>query len=200
MGKMSTIQENLLLFMEKIKNEINCCLPAVITQVNSDGTVNVRAIRNDEIDDCVITVPVLRPETSRAYIQLSLQAGDRGIVKFCDKSIENYRLTGAESYNNDDRAHSMSDGIFQVGFLPNSEKFVFPSGEIVIGLKNGAGNIIIDSSGNLTINASQVIINSDVQVNGTLTATENVIGGGISLKEHTHGGVTAGSSTTGIPQ
>lgn len=197
---MSTIQENLLLFMEKIKNEINCCLPAVITQVNSDGTVNVRAIRNDEIDDCVITVPVLRPETSRAYIQLSLQAGDRGIVKFCDKSIENYRLTGAESYNNDDRAHSMSDGIFQVGFLPNSEKFVFPSGEIVIGLKNGAGNIIIDSSGNLTINASQVIINSDVQVNGTLTATENVIGGGISLKEHTHGGVTAGSSTTGIPQ
>lgn len=189
---MTTVQEQILLLSEKIKNEINCTLPARVTQVNEDGTVNVVAIRNDEIKDCVITVPVLRPETQRAYIQLKIAPGDRGVLKFCDKSIEDYRA-GNENYNGDDRTHSISDGIFQLGFLPSNEKFIYPDGEIVIGLKNKTFTLSVDANGNLTINAAAVnitanstTINGDVQVNGKLTATTDVIGGGISLKGHTH--------------
>ena len=196
---MTTVPEQIMLLSEKIKNEINCTLPARVTQVNEDGTVNVVAIRNDEIKDCVITVPVLRPETQRAYIQLKIAPGDRGVLKFCDKSIEEYR-NGNEAYNGDDRTHSISDGIFQIGFLPSNEKFVFPDGEIVIGLKNKTFTLSVDANGNLTINAAAVTINADVTVNGTLTATTDVIGGGISLKGHTHGGVTAGGASTGGPQ
>ena len=182
---MTTVPEQIKLLSEKIKNEINCTLPARVTQVNEDGTVNVVAIRNDEIKDCVITVPVLRPETQRAYIQLKIAPGDRGVLKFCDKSIEEYRK-GNEAYNGDDRTHSISDGIFQLGFLPSNEKFVYPDGEIVIGLKNKTFTLSVDANGNLTINAAAVTINADVTVNGTLTATTDVIGGGISLKGHTH--------------
>lgn len=36
-------------------------------------------------------------------------------------------------------------------------------------------------------------------IQGTLEATEDVIGGGISLNSHTHGGVQAGGSNTGAP-
>lgn len=190
---MTTLQEQFLKFADKIKNEINCQLPARVQKVNEDGTVNVVAIRNDEIDDCVITVPVIRPETQRAYIQLAIKEGDRGVVTFCDKSIEDYRLTASEAYNNDDRTHSISDGIFNLGFLPNSEKFVFPAGEIVIGLKNQTFTMSVDENGNLTMSAAAVTItansttiNGNVQVNGTLTASTDVIGGGISLKNHTH--------------
>ena len=128
---MSSVNE-LTIFAKAIQESVNCCLPARVVQVNQDGSVNVVAIRNDKIDDCVITIPVIRPETQRAYIYLGIKAGDRGIIKFMDKSIEEYRLTGSEAYNNDDRSHSLSDGIFQLGFLPDNEKFVYPEGEIVI--------------------------------------------------------------------
>ena len=194
-----TAQKELMMFAQNILDSANSCLPAKVMKVNADGSVNILVIRNDDIDNCVITVPVLRPETQRAYIQLKIKEGDRGIVKFCDKSIENYRLTGSESYNNDDRQHSFSDGVFQLGFLPDNEKFVFPDGEIVIGLKNNKLKLIVDENGNLTITAQAVTINSDITVNGDITATGDVVGGGISLKTHVHSGVTSGGSNTGTP-
>lgn len=215
---MITIQELLLELSEKIKNEINCQLPARVEQVNEDGTVNVVAIRNDEIEDCVITVPVIRPETARAYIQLAIKKGDRGVIKFCDKSIEDYRA-GDEKYNGDNRTHSISDGIFQIGFLPDSEKFVYPDGEIVIGLKNQTFTMAVDAKGNLTmaakninITAAQATITSpvsiigDVTVDGnvtvskTVTAATDVVSNAISLKTHIHGGVTGGTAKTGAPE
>lgn len=196
---MSSVQE-LTKFAKAIQESVNCCLPAKVVQVNQDGSVNVVAIRNDKIDDCVITIPVLRPETQRAYIQLAIKQGDRGVVKFMDKSIEDYRLTGSEAYNNDDRSHSLSDGIFQLGFLPDNEKFIYPDGEIVIGLKNNTFTLNVAENGGLTITAKSFTINSDVTINGKLTATTDVVGGGISLKSHTHSGVTSGSSNTGLPQ
>lgn len=187
-----TSQELILQLAEKIKEEINCSLPAKVTQVNEDGTVNVVAIRNDEIDDCVVTVPVIRQETQRAYIQLAIKTGDRGVLTFMDRSIEDYRF-GDDSYNGDNRSHSISDGIFSIGFLPENEKFIFPEGEIVIGLKNKKFTLAVDAEGNLSISAETIIINSksstingDVKVNGTVTVSEDVIGGGISLKNHTH--------------
>lgn len=195
-----TLQNELMTLAKGILDSVNSCLPAKVMQVNSDGTVNVLVIRNDKIDNCVITVPVLRPETQRAYIQLNIKTGDKGVVKFCDKSIEGYRLTGNESYDGDDRQHSFSDGIFQLGFLPDNEKFVFPDGEIVIGLKNNKCQIIIDESGNLTFNAEKVTFNSDVDINGKVTATDEIQSGNIKLTKHTHGGVTSGNSNTGLPQ
>ena len=169
---MTTVPEQIMLLSEKIKNEINCTLPARVTQVNEDGTVNVVAIRNDEIKDCVITVPVLRPETQRAYIQLNIAPGDRGVLKFCDKSIEEYRK-GNENYNGDDRTHSISDGIFQLGFLPSNEKFVFPDGEIVIGLKNSQFILSVNETGDFTIKAKSIIINSaSTSINGDVSVNE----------------------------
>lgn len=195
-----SMQDELNTFARGILDSDNSCLPARVVKVNDDGSVNVVAIRNDEIPDCVITVPVLRPETKRAYIMLKIKEGDRGVVKFCDKSIESYRLTGSEEYNGDDRQHSISDGVFQLGFLPDNEKFVFPDGEVVIGLKNNKCQIIIDESGNLTFNAEKVTFNSDVNINGKVTATDDVIAGSISTKSHVHSGVTSGGSNTGLPR
>lgn len=160
-----TASQSLMQFAKNIQESVNTCLPARVVQVNEDGTVNVVAIRNDEIEDCVITIPVIRPETQRAYIQLKINVGDRGIVKFCDKSIEDYRLTGTEYYNGDDRVHSISDGVFQLGFLPNNEKFLYPEGEIVIGLKNQTFVLSVDDKGNLTMSTQNI----------TLKATEITI-------------------------
>lgn len=45
-----------------------------------------------------------------------------------------------------------------------------------------------------------VSIEGDVSITGRLTATEDVTGGGISLKSHTHGGVQAGAASSGGPK
>jgi len=45
-----------------------------------------------------------------------------------------------------------------------------------------------------------VTIRGDVQIEGKLTASDDVIGGGKSLKSHRHLGVTAGGGISGAPQ
>lgn len=45
-----------------------------------------------------------------------------------------------------------------------------------------------------------VSITGDVNIDGTVTVSEDVIAGGISLISHAHGGVQGGNSTTGKPQ
>ncbi len=62
------------------------------------------------------------------------------------------------------------------------------------------GKATIDAPAGLTISANTVTINADVKVNGRLTATDDVVGGGISLKGHKHSGVQSGGSQTGAPQ
>ncbi|SLK09511.1 phage baseplate assembly protein V [Novosphingobium mathurense] len=54
------------------------------------------------------------------------------------------------------------------------------------------GTAYVDAPGGLTLNC-------DVTVNGKLTASTDVIGGGISLKDHKHSGVQAGAAQTGAP-
>lgn len=68
------------------------------------------------------------------------------------------------------------------------------------------GQIIIETSGDVLIKAKQVtldtpntVMTGNVQVTGKLTANVDVVGGGVSLKSHTHGGVAGGNSRTGTP-
>lgn len=55
------------------------------------------------------------------------------------------------------------------------------------------------------LSASKVIIDADIEhtgnqnTTGTVTADTDVVGGGKSLKSHTHGGVDSGSSSTSVP-
>lgn len=73
----------------------------------------------------------------------------------------------------------------------------------------GAATITADGgitlNGPLTVNGESTFnghaqVNDDLDVSGTATAESDVIGGGISLKNHKHGGVQAGGSLTGAPQ
>ncbi|MEQ1511666.1 MAG: phage baseplate assembly protein V [Lysobacteraceae bacterium] len=67
------------------------------------------------------------------------------------------------------------------------------------------GTFAVTSSGGSTINGP-LTVNGDVEIigdthcTGTATVDTDVIGGGISLKTHRHGGVQSGGGTTGVPQ
>lgn len=69
------------------------------------------------------------------------------------------------------------------------------------------GQVIVETRGDVLIkSAKQVKLDTpitectgDINVAGTVRAGNDVIGGGVSLKSHTHGGVAGGSSRTGTP-
>jgi phage baseplate assembly protein V len=61
----------------------------------------------------------------------------------------------------------------------------------------GTAKIIADGGIKLI---GDVEITGNLNVSKKVTASNDVIGGGISLKSHTHPGVKAGSDTTGAPQ
>lgn len=69
----------------------------------------------------------------------------------------------------------------------------------------GGGTAEITADGGITVNGPLTVngdtqINGDVGISGQAEAQVDVVGGGISLKGHKHGGVSSGSSTSGPPQ
>lgn len=66
---------------------------------------------------------------------------------------------------------------------------------------NGPDGLVITLTGDgiQIVAPGGVAIEGDVTVTGTVTASEDVVGGGISLKSHKHGGVQAGGAQTGAP-
>ncbi|MPY07414.1 phage baseplate assembly protein V [Moraxella catarrhalis] len=70
------------------------------------------------------------------------------------------------------------------------------NGQIIV---ETSGDVIIKSAKQVTLNTPSTIITGNVRVQGKLTASGDVVGGGVSLKSHTHGGVARGNSRTGTP-
>lgn len=61
------------------------------------------------------------------------------------------------------------------------------------------GTAQVKADGGLTI-VGDVSITGNLTASGTVTGQTDVVGGGISLKGHTHGGVAVGQAKTGGPQ
>lgn len=196
--------------VNSIKDEINVQLPCIISEVNADGTVDCLVIRHDEKKDVVFpNIPIRHMETTRAYIFLGIVKGDKGVVRFFDRSIENYKINSSTSYNNDDRRHSVNDSLFDYGFYPAQEAYAFPKDKnIAIGNKNGSFLMAVDDSGACVIKASsfvfdgpstfnnKITVNDEISASGEITSAVDVKAANISLKEHPHGNGNLGQDTT----
>ena len=151
--------------------------------------VDVLLYINDEEPDFVIyNVPIIRPETQRAYIFLGIKEGDRGVCRFFDRSTEGY-LQSDFDYNSDERQHDINDRCFELGFIPDKEAYVYPTNaDIELGLKSGTVKMTFTDSG--------IAIVGNVTINGNLTVSGEVIGNQIPLSTHIHGNGNQGADTT----
>jgi phage baseplate assembly protein V len=82
----------------------------------------------------------------------------------------------------------------------------FPDGAVLAyNHKSHALAAKLPGDGSFTVDAKTVTINADVKIVGKVDITgktmvsEDVVGGGISLKNHKHTGVQAGAAQTGTP-
>lgn len=73
------------------------------------------------------------------------------------------------------------------------------------------GDIVVKTTGTVTVTAAQAVVNADTRINGNLHATgaitsdtsvsaPSVNSANVELATHTHGGVESGNKRTGTPQ
>lgn len=84
-----------------------------------------------------------------------------------------------------------------------------PENHILDALLPGGGKVNLTAPADLTVNAAGgatinaqngITINADIMLNGKLTASDDVLADGISLINHIHTRVQAGTATSGKPQ
>lgn len=214
-------------------------MPAMIVDVSSYGDkqfVNVRpqisrlletgeVISNDEIT--IYDVPVIWPSGGGAMLSFPLKVGDTVWLSFSQRNLEDWLYSDGtqEVIPGDSRHFSMTDAVAKPclytalsNLHPSTDNVELKWNDTLISMKpsgevstsNASGSYTLKSDGNIYLKpASTVTVIGNVEVQGTIHATQNissdtdVLSAGISGKNHNHiGSPTAPSgpvSNTGAP-
>lgn len=168
------------LILQKI-GSIHTCMPGTVLSFDAGScrasvkptlkfyTTDERVLEYPVIDG----VPVFMPHAGGAQITYPVKAGDSCLIVFSERSLDEWLGEGSED-NHDPRRFDMTDGFCFVGMMP-SQSISADNVEVI----NGGTKISL-TPGN-TIN-----IVGNINVQGTITCSGDVLGGGISLIGHTH--------------
>lgn len=181
-----------------------------ISRLLSTGQV----ISNDEIT--IYDVPVIWPGSGTALFSCPIEVGHTVWLSFSQRNIEDWLYSDGtqEIVPSDSRHFSMTDAVAFPGLWtalsnnhPSTENVELKWGDKLISLKpsgemsvsNASGSYTLKSDGNIELRPSATVtVIGNVEVQGTLHTTQNitcdttitgttdVIGGGKSLKNHTH--------------
>ena len=154
--------------------QIRVHLPAKVVRVE-EATVDVEIIGEEDTGfgyyskfPLLLNIPVIYNNyTSSAYILTPIQVGDTGIVEFLDFNAYNFINDGNSALTTDTYYHSLNNGTFINGFIPNNKVIDIPDDyPIMIGLHNQTFILRVDDSGGLVINSlSNIELNSGIGVN-----------------------------------
>ena len=164
--------------------------PAIQAEFDGLGQVNLPLL---------VDVPVLFLQGGNFVVTFPIAKGDEALIVFSDRGFDRWFEYGGTQPRTEDRTHSLCDGFAIVGLRSKPRKLTDVQ-------TDGVEVRSIDRSVALKMQGSGVEIIGNVHLTGTLTADTDVIGGGKSLKNHTHVAgtlLTAGpysvSGTTGKP-
>lgn len=149
-------------------------------------------------------IPWLAPRTGTTMEWSAPSIGEQGVV-FCQGGDTTGAVFLRGLYSDANPAPSQADGVHMTRYVDGAVVQYDSLAHALMAALPTGGTATITADGGVTINGP-LTINGDVTVAGdanvskTLTASTDVIGGGKSLKSHTHGGVQSGSSSTGKPQ
>lgn len=156
----------------------------------------------------LLDCPVVFPSGGNVIFTFPIATGDECLVVFASRCIDAWWQSGAIQPPAEFRMHDLSDGFVFVGprSLPKAllnvstttAQLRSKTGETFIELDPATQEVTITAPGGATLNAD-VTINGTLHVTGQITCDADVVADGVSLKTHTHGGVTAGGANTGAP-
>jgi hypothetical protein len=151
----------------------------------------------------IYNVPYMRIQGGSNAVIIDPQVGDIGIATVCDRDISTVKNSEGVSAPGSLRRHDMSDIVYLMTIIAAAptQYLQFNADGITalspIALNLTAPNININASTECAINSPNIILNGPIEqgqgsnagnasMGGTLTVTTDVIGGGKSLKTHTH--------------
>lgn len=201
--------------MGKFLQGVDDCLPAVVIaydRASNRATVQPQimmgATDGQKVSRAQIaSVPVLNIGGGGFVLSFPIKPGDLGWIKASDRDVSLFfQGDHQEEWPNTKRMHSFQDGLFIPDVMrqwtlagEDAECAVLQSTDGTTRISVGAGRVKITAP-LVEIDAPNSHFTGDVQVDGTLTADVDVIAAGKSGASHTHGGVQAGSASTGAPQ
>ena len=176
--------------------DIHTTVIARVTKVNAK-TINAKPVINRIVDGVSIElpefadVPISRMYGGGSSIRMPIAVGDYCLLLIVERCIDDWYFGKDNAEPREHRMHDYSDAIALVGIYNQSGELANVTKTTILGDVNMTGNLAI--VGNITVTGN-------ITATGTITGQVDVIGGGISLKNHKHGGVAAGSALTGVAQ
>lgn len=176
--------------LKALKKDLRVQFAAKIIKVNSQDSVNIEYYSNG-VADILQNVPVRHLKSPTGFFILKLKVGDRGVVRFFDDDIDLYRTSGVVAESSEVKVHDINDNIFEIGFYPDNENYIYPDGDLVIGTKAGAlisltENKINISGGDIAITGSNVNLGNNTTIDGKV------------FLEHVHSNGNQGANTGGV--
>lgn len=189
----------------------------VIQQIDTlDDQATLKAI--DPIPNVPLAIPY--SQTLKLAMTIPVQVGDEGLIHFAERSLDNWLERGgiqppAEPVQ--PRAHDLADAVFVPGIQPvpyaianwsedaieirNEDATTALSvSEDTVAMRSGGAVVSLPGDGKIYL-TGEVIHTGDLTSSGKVTGVSGVeTGAGISLDNHTHGGVQSGGSNTGPAQ
>lgn len=180
----------------------------VTSQMATTALVLVKAVSTDTVDvqplvhqidgngtgvphGTIHALPWFALRAGASAVIAKPKVGDIGVAVFCHSDTSTAKKTKAPANPGTRRRFDWADGLYLGGFLgPTPTQFITLDDDTGIAIHAAEGKPV-------TIIADTVVITGDVTVSGTLTAATDVIGGGKSLKTHTHSDPQGGD--TGAP-
>lgn len=154
----------------------------MVDQVTATGQVIPHSVLHE--------IPYGYEQGGNCLIKIDPAPGDIGVAVFAHRDITRVKRTKQAAAPPTLRTHHLSDGLYVRTLWAASA----PEHSITF---NGNG---ITVSSNLTVDINaKTKFRGDMEVDGAITATGDVTGAGISLKNHTHS-VTDAPGTTGVPK
>ena len=123
--KPSTVQD---IIDKENSKRIRVHMPAKVIKVNGT-TVDVEIQGKEDTGfgyyssfAPLLNLPIIYNNyTSKAYIITPIQEGDTGLVEFIDFNSSNFQDNGSTELTSDTYYHSLNNGVFINGFIPNSK-------------------------------------------------------------------------------
>jgi len=160
---------------EEIFDKIYCCLPAKITKIHDDKSVDAQPLfkLNGKNMPALVQIPLLFMGNNNSVINIESQVGDYVLLLVADYDIDNLAIDGKIKNVNTDNKHDINDCFaLPFSFTPFNSS------------KSQSNKINVDASGNITIET-----NSNIYLGEGSTESVPL---GDSLKTwldgHTHGG------------
>ena len=198
--------------LKTLKMGLFCAAPAIVESFdrsNARATIKpafmAKNSNGESIEqDFLYNVPVRFCGGGGFAASLPLENGDTGWLIFCDRDLSAFKQSRKVSPVNTNRMHAQEDAFFLPDAMQTNNVSGSDSGKAVFQAIDGSIKVAMSDSeveviGDLNI-TGDVTVSGNIISTGTITAAVDVIGGGISLKNHVHGGVSTGSGTTGGPQ